>query len=111
MPVPASDRNLLFGILALQMEFITREALVQAMNGWVLSKDKPLGKVLLEQKALSSETHALLEALVAKHMEMHGNDAEKSLASLSTVGSVQDELKKIADPDVQASLGHVAAGP
>ena len=30
------DRNLLFGILALQMDFISREALVAAMNAWVL---------------------------------------------------------------------------
>ena len=38
----STDRNLLFGILALQMDFIDREQLVAAMNAWVLEKDKPL---------------------------------------------------------------------
>ena len=45
----SSDRNLLFGILALQMEFVSRDALVRAMNAWVLEKAKPLGEILQEQ--------------------------------------------------------------
>jgi hypothetical protein len=48
----ASDRNLLFGILALQMDFISRDQLIQAMNAWVLAKDKPLGQILQDQNAL-----------------------------------------------------------
>ena len=31
-----ADRNLLFGVLALQMDFITREALLSAMQAWAL---------------------------------------------------------------------------
>jgi hypothetical protein len=42
-PTPASaDRNLLFGILALQLDFVTRDALLAAMSAWVLAKHKPL---------------------------------------------------------------------
>ena len=55
-----ADRNMLFGILALQMDFIGREALITAMNAWVLTKHKPLGAILLEQGALAEDTHALL---------------------------------------------------
>src|ERR1700722_892859 len=76
------DRNLLFGILALQMDFIGRDALIAAMNAWVLEKSKTLGHILLEQEALAPDTHALLEALVQKHLALHGNDAEKSLATV-----------------------------
>ena len=60
----STDRNLLFGILALQMDFIDREQLVAAMNAWVLEKGKPLGEILVEQSALKPDTHALLVALV-----------------------------------------------
>ena len=42
----AADLNLLFGILALQMDFVTRDALIAAMHAWVLDKDKPLGRIL-----------------------------------------------------------------
>jgi hypothetical protein len=89
MSTPArapSDRNLLFGILALQMDFITRDALIKAMHAWVLEKSKPLGQILLDQGALRVDTHDLLEAMVQKHIEMHGGDAQKSLASVSSLG-------------------------
>jgi serine/threonine protein kinase len=106
---PAADRNLLFGILALQMDFISRDALIAAMNAWVLEKTKPLGQILVEQGALESDAHALLEPLVKKHLAMHGGDPERSLAVLSSLGSARNALEQIADPDVQASLAQVSA--
>jgi serine/threonine protein kinase len=111
MPNTATDRNLLFGILALQMDFISRDALVAAMHAWVLDKGKPLGRILQDQGALTGDTHALLEALVQKHLALHGNDAEQSLAAVSSAGPIRADLRQIADPDVQASLVHVAARP
>ena len=39
-----TDRNLLFGILALQMDFVRRDALITAMHAWVLDKAKPLDR-------------------------------------------------------------------
>ncbi len=107
-----ADRNLLFGILALQMDFVTRDQLVAGMHAWVLDKAKPLGQLLYDQGALAAHALALLEPLVAHHLQRHGNDPEKSLQAVSTARSVQAELQQIADPDVQASLTHVsAAGP
>src|SRR5439155_24661562 len=108
MPRANTDRNLLFGILALQMDFIGRDALIQAMHAWVLDKAKPLGQILLDQNALRSDAHALLEALVQKHLELHGDDAEKSLAAISSIASMRQELNQLADPDVQASLAVVS---
>src|SRR5437763_1529342 len=99
MPHAATDRNLLFGILALQMDFITRDALVAAMHAWVLDKAKSLGELLQAQRALTADTRALLEALVQKHLSMHGDDAGQSLAAVSSAGPIHDELREIADPD------------
>jgi hypothetical protein len=107
MPSTTHDRNLLFGILALQMDFISKDALIAGMNAWVLAKTRSLGQILLEQNALTADTHALLEALVQKHLALHGNDPEKSLAALSSVAPVRRDLQPIADPDVQASLLHL----
>ena len=71
---PSADRNLLFGILALQMDFISRDALIKAMNAWVLEKAKLLGQLLIDQGALRPDAHAVLEALVQKHLELHDNE-------------------------------------
>jgi hypothetical protein len=76
-PRPEADRNLLFGILALQMDFIDRDALVAAMHGWVLEKSKPLGQILFEHGKLDPENLQLLNALVTAHLKAHGNDPEK----------------------------------
>ncbi|MBC7855310.1 MAG: serine/threonine protein kinase, partial [Pirellulaceae bacterium] len=103
-----ADRNLLFGVLALQMDFVTREALIAATSAWVLAKGRGLDEILLEHQALTVEEQSLLAALVTKHLAKHNNDAQKSLAALSSIGSVQDELRKIGDQDLQASLVHVA---
>ena len=103
---PAADRNLLFGILALQMDFVTRDQLVAAMNSWVLDKAKPLGAILHEQGALAPEQLAALDTLVKVHVKRHGNDPQKSLAALTSLDVVKRSLVGIADTDVQASLGH-----
>jgi tetratricopeptide (TPR) repeat protein/tRNA A-37 threonylcarbamoyl transferase component Bud32 len=84
---PAADRNLLFGVLALQMDFVSRNALIRAMNAWVLDKSKPLGQILAEQGDLRDDARGLLEALVEKHLELHGGDPERSLAAVTPRGA------------------------
>ena len=46
MPDTHTDWNLLFGIVALQMDFISRDALVTAMNSWAVDKQRSLGAIL-----------------------------------------------------------------
>jgi serine/threonine-protein kinase len=104
MPPQLADRNLLFGIVALQMDFVNRDQLVAGMNAWVLEKHKPLGQVLLLQGALSEGDTEAIESLVRRHLLRHDNDAERSLAALSSIGIVRDDLLQVPDPDLQASL-------
>jgi hypothetical protein len=42
----AVDRNLLFGPLALQINFIDQHALPAAFNAWTRDKARPLAKAL-----------------------------------------------------------------
>jgi hypothetical protein len=104
----ASDYNLLFGMLALQLEFINRDALIAALHAWVLAKHKPLGQILREQGALGEGERAALEALVQQHLRRHGDDPRQSLAALPTPREFWQELSGIADEDVQASVDKMA---
>jgi serine/threonine protein kinase len=106
-----ADRNLLFGIMALQMDFISRDHLIAAMNAWVLDKGKSLGQILAEQGALRKEDRDLLEGLIKRHLQMHGDNVQKSLAALNSVGFLHDDLQNVADADVHASLAFVAGRP
>ena len=105
----SGDRNLLFGILALQMDFITRDALVAAMNAWVLAKEKSLGQILVEQQAMPQANYDLLAPLVDAHIRQHNNDPQQSLAAVSSLSDAVGDLRSIADADVHASLERVSA--
>jgi hypothetical protein len=100
----AVDRNLLFGILALQNNFIDRETLLSAFNSWIVNKSISLGQILRDRGAVAADELSLLEALTAKHLEKYGNDPQKSLASLSSIGSVRDDLCRLEDEELQRSL-------
>ena len=106
-PRAGADHDLLFGLLALQNNFIDREALVGAFTAWVADRSRGLRQILLERGAVDAETHALLEGLARKHLQIHGGDLEESLAALSSLGSVRDDLERVADPELQTCLTRV----
>jgi eukaryotic-like serine/threonine-protein kinase len=104
----AADFNLLFGIMAVQNDFVSRDALIEAMSAWVLDKGRALGDILVERGALSAERHALLTALVTEHVKVHHDDPQHSLRAISSAPSLHQHLSKIADADVQGNLALVA---
>jgi eukaryotic-like serine/threonine-protein kinase len=111
-PAPASsrssaDRNLLFGVLAMQMDFVTREALIAAVSAWALDKSRPLDQILVEQGTLGADERDLLEPLIRKHLERHGDDPGRSLASVGSRGPAREALRHVADPELDASLAHL----
>jgi serine/threonine protein kinase len=110
-PEPSIDRNLLFGILALQNDFINRDGLLAAFNTWVADKSRSLGQVLLERGVLSPNRHMLMEGLVEEHVKVHENDVQRSLTALCPIGELREDLSRIADSDLQASLPHVGGRP
>src|SRR6516225_5283726 len=109
MPPVNASGNLLFGLLALQNNFIDRDALLDAFSRWVHDRAIPLGQILRDRGALNPNDHDLLEALVARHIEKFGGDPQKSLEALGSIGSVREELSHIDDPDLHASLAQVSA--
>jgi WD40 repeat protein/serine/threonine protein kinase len=106
-----ADRNLLVGILALQMDFVARDELIAAMNAWVLDKDVPLSDLLYKQGTLTAPRRMLLDALVDEHIRAHGGDPHKSLAALSSVTSIRQDIAQIDDTDLQASIDALGIAP
>jgi eukaryotic-like serine/threonine-protein kinase len=108
MNIPA-DRNLLFGLLALQNGMIDQSALVAAFHAWTRDKTRSIAEILLGQEAIDADDRALLEGLVAKHIKRHGDDLEKSMAVVPAPRSVVNSLAALADPEVDATLGHAGS--
>jgi serine/threonine-protein kinase len=111
MNAKASDRNLLLGILALQMDFITRDALVEAMHQWTLEKSRTLSDILVGRGALDQDDRDLMERMVDRHIKRHGGDARQSLGALDLGTTERSVLDPIGDPDVRESLSTISQLP
>lgn len=108
-----AGRNLLFGLLAFQNGFIERRALLAAFDAWTnhQPKSRALGRILVEDGAISQEIQLLIDGVVAAHLALHDNQAEKSLAALAPIGPVRKDLEALADPKALASLAQVSIAP
>jgi serine/threonine-protein kinase len=105
----AAERHLLFGLLALQIGIINQGQLVAAFQAWTLDRSRSLADHLVERGDLDDEDRAAVDALAARHLKRHGGDVEKSLAAVPTGRSTRESLARIADADIAASIGHLAA--
>jgi hypothetical protein len=107
----AVERNLLFGLLALQNGLIDQAALVAAFQAWTRRKDRPLAEHLTVLGFLDADGRLAVEAMAAFHLKTHGGDVGESLASLPANPSIRESLAGIADPDLLGTLVLVGAAP
>jgi serine/threonine-protein kinase len=91
MNMPNADRHELIEAFALQMKFIDQAQFREAMCVWNLERSRLLDEILLEHGSLDRETHALLVAVVDKHLQLHGGTAETSPVSAPSASSGGDE--------------------
>ena len=111
MPRPDLDRELLFGLLAVQTGLVDREALVEALRAWTLDRSRSLADLLAERGALLPARREILEGLIAGHVAAHGGDPTRSLAAVVVGQSTLESLRAIADPDLDATLEPAGSEP
>src|SRR5262245_16846636 len=110
MAAVAAERDLLFGLLALQTGLINQAQLVAAFHAWTQARDRPMADILSEQGALSAGCRTQVEGLVLEHLRRHGDDPERSLAALGVGHSTRECLARIGNPELDASLARVGPG-
>jgi serine/threonine-protein kinase len=101
-----TDRNLLFGVLALQADLIDNDRFARGCALWAADKGRPLAQVLVEQGWLSPDDRADVDKLLSRKLAKHGGDAKAGLAEVTT-DQVRQSLAGVNDADVHRSL----AGP
>jgi eukaryotic-like serine/threonine-protein kinase len=107
----AAERNLLFGLLALQNGLINQGQLVAAFQAWTLDKTGALADHLVGRGDLDADDRSAVDALVARHIKKHGGDVERSLAAIPAGRSTRESLARIDDPDVGGTLARVGYAP
>jgi eukaryotic-like serine/threonine-protein kinase len=105
----AADRQLLFGLLALQNGLISQVQLVAAFQAWTLDKSRNLADQLEARGDLDPDGRAAVEALVVLHVKRHGGNTQQSLGAISAGCSTRESLARLCDPEIGATLGHIAS--
>jgi serine/threonine-protein kinase len=109
MAAIAAERNLLFGLLALQNGLINQGQLVAAFQAWTLDKARALADHFVDRGDLDADDRSAVEALMARHLKKHSGDVERSLAAIPAGRSTRESLARIDDPDVGGTLAHLGS--
>jgi serine/threonine protein kinase len=107
MPL-STDRNLLFGVLALQAGLIDNSQFAKGCALWTAQDGQSLADVLAEQGWLTAEDRSHVEYLLQRKLDKHAGDAQASLAAVTT-SEARHALAEIDDPAIQQSIGHLSA--
>ncbi len=103
----ASDRNLIVGLLAFQLDLVSKDDLVVAMGKWATEKSKTLEDVFLDSQLIDVQTHQLLAALVQKRLASSAQESGSLLKSSADVDSVRDDLRRLDDAEIDQSLSSI----
>lgn len=99
-----ADRNLLFGMLAVQLRLISDNQLCAGFAAWVRDKTRAIGDLLLEQNALTESERKLLEQAVAEQLARHSGDTQASLGYFPLSSQLREELALLHDGDILGTL-------
>jgi tetratricopeptide (TPR) repeat protein/tRNA A-37 threonylcarbamoyl transferase component Bud32 len=104
-----SDRNLLFGVLALQADLIDADRFAEACSAWAAKKATPLAELLQERGWITAEERAHVEFLLERKLRKHGGDAHASLAV-----AIDDRIRGLIaganDLEVRRSIAELPRG-
>ena len=106
----ATEKDLLLGLLALQIGLINQSQLVAAFQAWTLDKARTLADQLVARGDIDFDDRAAVEALVDRHIKKHGGDVEQSLAAIPAGRSTRESLARIGDPQIDATLSRFSSG-
>ncbi len=110
-----TDRNLLFGVLALQADVISQARFVEACKLWAKDKDVPFADLLLNQGWINAEDRGHIEYLLERKRAKYDGDARSGLAeawvtwltwaSSATATDARKMFAGLADADIEQALG------
>jgi tetratricopeptide (TPR) repeat protein len=102
--VSAADQNLLYGLLALQADLITRDQFVGACQEWAEGREISFPRLLVQRGWLKPEDRREVERLVERKIARHGGDVRACLAELAN-NPLQKAFVSLQDRHLALDLG------
>src|SRR6516162_6548264 len=94
-----TDRNLLFGVLALQAGLIDQDQFVEACALWATRKSVLLPELLRERGWLIGADQEHLEYLLERRINQQGGNVHASLVAIPE--DIKQSLAALQDDDIQ----------
>jgi tetratricopeptide (TPR) repeat protein len=101
-----TDRNLLFGVLALQADLIDADRFAEACSAWAAKKAVPLADLLMERGWITAEERAHVEFLLERKLRKHNGDAHASLAAAAD-DRARSLFAAVDDFDIRRSIAEL----
>jgi serine/threonine-protein kinase len=98
-----TDRNLLFGVLALQADLLTPAQFAEACSAWAGRKHTTLADLLAERGWLTSSDRADVDKLLQRKLTKHQGNPRAGLAEITT-DQVRQTLAGVDHADVRQTL-------
>ncbi|MFO0881114.1 MAG: serine/threonine-protein kinase [Gemmataceae bacterium] len=100
----AANRQLLYGVLALRLNFITRAELLLSLQAWYADPSRPLSVVMVERQALAPRRQALLDEVVREYLLQYNMDPEQSLSAACAAQRIPLDLNLLSQTAQRASM-------
>lgn len=104
-----TDRNLLFGVLALRAGLVDVDQFAGACEHWARQKRHTLAEVLTQSQGLRGEDLVHLEYLLDRHSQNHRGSARAALAALADA-NVRSALGSVRDPALREWIAAALPG-
>lgn len=105
------DKNLLFGVLAVQLRRITSTQLVEAAALWLAEPSQPLADRLIQLGALTPEDRDFLDSIVENTLHLHNEDAYQAYTSLAGHETWQHAVASAPDSEAAKTISTVLGLP
>ncbi len=109
MTAPSSDHHLLAGFVALKLDLINRDQLVQAMDAWMADSSRPLVDILRDQGALSEVDRQLLEPALAGDSDAFAATAIHRAAAFPTPALTSETVASPGDLEPASTVSKAEA--
>jgi serine/threonine-protein kinase len=104
IPPGSPDRNLLFGVMALHLDFVGKPDLLQGLQTWGVNQSRPLGDILVDRCMLSSRRRMLLEEVVEEYLVQYDHDASRGLVAACSARAVELDIGAFANSPMRGNL-------
>ena len=103
-----NDRNLLFGVLAVQLRKVSPTQLMDVAAAWATDPSRDLPGRLLDAGLLTNEDRELLHGFVEQAIAAHGGD---SAAAIESFGGDEQVHQSFRGAILRQDSGQVSVAP